>query len=392
MVSGIRRSRKTIAFVLAAFLVSPAAFAAKKTAPPGHRAPEAVAKPEGQVTPKGVVVPLPQGFSLWDLSRVYGIPVEQIIEANKAKNVNVNRLKVGMEILIPGATEVKRLGKRGKKAPPPCFKAPVTLYRVQTQESATVSLCYCNGRPNPDGLDQVSRLARYLPKNKVKKLNPRLLEMLQAVADKYPRRRIEIVSGFRQKRQPKSESRHTIGYALDFRVDGVRNVALRDFVRSFNDAGVGYYPNSVFVHMDVREPGKRAFWCDYSRPGEPALYAPMGLSPAAVAMLRSERTGAPREAFEAETPASREDPTLALNLRPGAGDKTDPGAMLEAAKRFARAAAAELDQARRSAEAGPGTSPAPAAADAPDTRSPSPGPAASANPTPDPASAADHPS
>ncbi|HEY2513991.1 MAG TPA: hypothetical protein VGI39_24155, partial [Polyangiaceae bacterium] len=32
----------------------------------------------------------------------------------------------------------------------------------------------------------------------------------------------------------------------------------------------GYYPNSTFVHMDVRE--KSAFWIDFSRPGEPPRY------------------------------------------------------------------------------------------------------------------------
>jgi hypothetical protein len=40
----------------------------------------------------------------------------------------------------------------------------------------------------------------------------------------------------------------------------------------FKNVGVGYYPNSSFVHLDVRR-GSSAFWIDYSGPGQTALYA-----------------------------------------------------------------------------------------------------------------------
>jgi hypothetical protein len=36
--------------------------------------------------------------------------------------------------------------------------------------------------------------------------------------------------------------------------------------------GVGFYPNSFFVHLDVRK-GPSAFWIDYSGPGEGAAYS-----------------------------------------------------------------------------------------------------------------------
>jgi len=34
--------------------------------------------------------------------------------------------------------------------------------------------------------------------------------------------------------------------------------------------GVGYYPNSTFVHLDVRS--LPTYWVDYSKPGEPPRY------------------------------------------------------------------------------------------------------------------------
>ena len=42
--------------------------------------------------------------------------------------------------------------------------------------------------------------------------------------------------------------------------------------KTFQHIGVGYYPNSNFVHVDVRD-GPSAFWIDYSGPGQDAMYS-----------------------------------------------------------------------------------------------------------------------
>jgi hypothetical protein len=63
------------------------------------------------------------------------------------------------------------------------------------------------------------------------------------------------------------------GLACDFRVVGVPNTELRDYLRgNMQKVGVGYYPNSSFVHLDVRK-DRSAFWIDYSGPGERAMYS-----------------------------------------------------------------------------------------------------------------------
>lgn len=100
--------------------------------------------------------------------------------------------------------------------------------------------------------------------------HPRLVQLLQAVMDRFPGRMVEIVSGYRP---GDGASRHAHARALDLRLRGVRYEELRDFARTLPDAGVGYYPNSVFVHLDVRDPSEgRAFWADYSGPGERPRY------------------------------------------------------------------------------------------------------------------------
>jgi uncharacterized protein YcbK (DUF882 family) len=102
--------------------------------------------------------------------------------------------------------------------------------------------------------------------------DPRLLEMIGVVANHFAGRTLEVVSGFRAYKptQYTPHSRHNQGKALDFRVRGVSNEELRDFCRTLHNTGCGYYPNSTFVHLDVRDAS--ATWVDLARPGEPPRY------------------------------------------------------------------------------------------------------------------------
>jgi Bacterial protein of unknown function (DUF882) len=83
-----------------------------------------------------------------------------------------------------------------------------------------------------------------------------------------------VVSGYRHPDVAKNpHSPHMKGLACDFRVEGVKTAELRDYLRrTFDKVGVGYYPNSSFVHLDVRK-DRSAFWIDYSGPGERAVYS-----------------------------------------------------------------------------------------------------------------------
>ena len=46
-------------------------------------------------------------------------------------------------------------------------------------------------------------------------------------------------------------SQHMEGHAIDLRVPGVTTVQLRNAALSLKAGGVGYYPVSQFVHIDV---------------------------------------------------------------------------------------------------------------------------------------------
>jgi uncharacterized protein YcbK (DUF882 family) len=102
------------------------------------------------------------------------------------------------------------------------------------------------------------------------RVHRRLVRLLARVSDQFGGRPIRVVSGFRE-RSHSASSRHKLSRAIDFSIPGVPNRALRDYLRTFSAVGVGYYPNSTFVHFDVRK--KSAYWVDYSGPGEGPRYA-----------------------------------------------------------------------------------------------------------------------
>jgi uncharacterized protein YcbK (DUF882 family) len=160
---------------------------------------------------------------------------------------------------------------RAIKAPKPraCVKAPIEV--VAGAESAKVSLARCDGAAAPAAVEQLSTLARAPGTSR---LDARLVERLELAVDHFRKgadsARLVLVSGYR----PRSAgSYHSIGRALDFRIDGVANDALVAFCKTLPDTGCGFYPNSGFVHMDVRDPGTgHIAWTDVSRPGEPPRY------------------------------------------------------------------------------------------------------------------------
>ncbi len=104
----------------------------------------------------------------------------------------------------------------------------------------------------------------------VRLLDPGLLSRIDALARRYPGRLVSLVSGYRPQSQG---SLHQTGRALDLRIAGVRNDELAAACRGLVDTGCGYYPNSSFVHIDVRAPGTGSVsWIDASGPGEVPRY------------------------------------------------------------------------------------------------------------------------
>ncbi len=119
--------------------------------------------------------------------------------------------------------------------------------------------------------DVCRRASRESPDCAVRTPSPRLALLLAAISDHFGGREIWIISGFREVGgRTRETSRHVRGQATDVRVDGVSKRALWDYCLSLRATGCGLYPNSTFVHVDVRE--AEAQWVDWSGPGRRARY------------------------------------------------------------------------------------------------------------------------
>ena len=157
----------------------------------------------------------------------------------------------------------------------PLRNPPVELFQINTKETMVLRFSDERGRPIQGWQKRFQRFMRCHHTNTQHKMDPRLPRLLYQTGRHFPGRRIEVISGYRNPkvaRNPKSP--HKKGLACDFRITGVPNATLRDFLRrSFDHVGVGYYPNSVFVHLDNRKDGPSAFWIDYSGPGQSADYS-----------------------------------------------------------------------------------------------------------------------
>ena len=74
---------------------------------------------------------------------------------------------------------------------------------------------------------------------------------------------VRVVSGYRVPK-PSSHSNHGKGRAIDLVVPGVADEEVARFARGLGFVGVGVYPTSQFVHVDIRP--RSYFWIDYSGP------------------------------------------------------------------------------------------------------------------------------
>ena len=130
-----------------------------------------------------------------------------------------------------------------------------------------------DGKLTPAGGKAMSRVLAAWRTGERAQIDEKLVRLVVKVSDHFGGRTLRIVSGYRpfSPQQYTSHSRHNGGHAVDFSVDGVPNEVLRDYCRKLGKVGVGYYPRSSFVHLDVREAA--TYWVDYSGPGERPRYA-----------------------------------------------------------------------------------------------------------------------
>ena len=114
--------------------------------------------------------------------------------------------------------------------------------------------------------EAIARLDYFLRDHRtfdVKAFDPREFDLLHDVLVRIdrPDAVIDIVCGYRTQwsnellrassRGVAEHSQHMLGHAIDIQVPGTSTERLRDAALSLNEGGVGYYPATHFVHVDM---------------------------------------------------------------------------------------------------------------------------------------------
>jgi uncharacterized protein YcbK (DUF882 family) len=136
------------------------------------------------------------------------------------------------------------------------------LYDTHTNEH--LDIIYSRGNDYiPDALAQLDRFLRDTLTGDVHHYDPRVFDVLFDLTrtSGRPDSEIQVICGYRTPRTNEFLRTHTAGVArqslhmqaeaIDIRLPGVKTAALRDAALALGRGGVGYYPLSNFIHVDV---------------------------------------------------------------------------------------------------------------------------------------------
>ena len=143
----------------------------------------------------------------------------------------------------------------------------LSFHNVHTGEFARATY-WAAGEYLAEGLRQIDRVLRDHRTNLAHPIDRRLLGVLDALSARLDTAEpFEVISGYRS---PATNamlahttsgvapgSLHVTGMAIDLRVPGRPLPAVRDAAKALQSGGVGYYPASNFVHVDV---GRVRYW------------------------------------------------------------------------------------------------------------------------------------
>jgi len=123
---------------------------------------------------------------------------------------------------------------------------------------------WAKGEYQPDALSEVNHLLRDFRTGQVHAIEPKLLDLLATVRARLETAApVSVISGYRspatnamlrgehEHSGVATKSLHMQGMAIDVRIVGRSLAALHNAALAERGGGVGYYPQSDFVHVDV---------------------------------------------------------------------------------------------------------------------------------------------
>src|SRR5262245_26508542 len=172
------------------------------------------------------------------------------------------RRLLGLGALAAASLAASPLAALAPAAPRPLPRR-LAFHNTHTGEDVDV-VYWENGHYLPDALAEINDVLRDHRTNEVKAIDRRVLDLLFELRAKLETDvPFQVISGYRSPESNAylrgrsansgvaSMSQHVLGRACDVRLRGLRIEAIRDAALSMKRGGVGYYPASDFVHVDV---------------------------------------------------------------------------------------------------------------------------------------------
>jgi uncharacterized protein YcbK (DUF882 family) len=172
--------------------------------------------------------------------------------------------------IAPGGARALQAGATPKQSPAQTGKEhALRLYNTHTGER--MEIIYRRGDQYlPEALSKLDYFLRDHRTGDVRHFDPRLYDILSdlTAAAGEPGGEIDIVCGYRTSSTNETLRAHSTGVAknslhiqaeaIDLRMPGVDTLKLRKAALALHRGGVGYYPHSDFIHVDI---GRVRQWC-----------------------------------------------------------------------------------------------------------------------------------
>lgn len=166
------------------------------------------------------------------------------------------------------------------------------LYDVNSEQTLTVSPFLPDGQTSPGAFFMLREFMRCRRSGHTLDMDPELVRLLMRISQHFGGAELQIISAHRKPDGvvTSESSQHAKGTASDIRIEGISVDELASAARDEGARGIGVYPVSRFVHVDVRD--KPYSWRDNRGPDEdgPRDHHDDGLAEGLPANPAAERT------------------------------------------------------------------------------------------------------
>jgi len=181
---------------------------------------------------------------------------------------NTGNLVLSVLLTLFAVAGIASVPRAVKATPRPSKRKPSgSIYELrlfETHRDKTIDIVYREGDSYiPSALDKLDYFLRDHLNGDTYDMDPRVFDLLHELTVKVgkPDAVINIICGYRSpstnaylrshSNGVAQHSLHMKGEAIDIRIPGVPLSKLRQAALALHDGGVGYYPGSDFVHVDV---------------------------------------------------------------------------------------------------------------------------------------------